>query len=210
MTISKDDFIKLLPSIYGDDVFYNALFTAIANVFNNALDAITAIKNEFFFDTMVFMVPIYERLMGLTIAASESLSVRRSRIKARWRNNGHNSVELLQNIADSWENGETKITLGGNNYLKIKNIRKMKVSALRCHKVADFITNNSFKGLRLVCMFISKIGSPSDLDVLKKELETAKPAHIPIIYKFKYLFVKDVRKMKINELRSQLIGNFAK
>ena len=210
MTISKNDFIKLLPSLYADDAFVNDLFTSISTVFNNAFDIINAVKAEMFFNTMVYLIPFYEKWMRLTVATSTTLENRRSRIKARWQNNGKNSVELLQNIADCWENGKTKITLGGQ-YLKIKDIHNvLTVNQFQTKKVEEFANTNSSSCLSLIVKFISNIGVPADLESLKKELEIARPAHIPIFYRFKYLLVRDVHNvMTVNQLQNHKIDDFA-
>lgn len=105
--ITKNDFISLLHKLQSEDKFVNDLFTSVGFVVNKALDAITAIKNEMYFDTMVYLVPYYEKIMQISPRADQTLTDRRSQIKARWLSRGHNSITLLQNVLNSWLNGET-------------------------------------------------------------------------------------------------------
>lgn len=105
--ITKNDFIKLLPQIYGEDTFINDLFTSVATVINKISDGIIAVKNEFYFDTMVNLIPYYERIMQITPREDQTLDDRRTVIKARWLSKGQNTITLLQNVLNQWKNGET-------------------------------------------------------------------------------------------------------
>lgn len=208
--ITKDDFISLLHKLYSGDTFINDLFSSIATAFNKINEAITSIKNEMFFDTMLQKLPYYEKMMNFIATSSQYLDDRRSRVRARWQNKGHNSVQLLQSIANSWKNGATEITLGGQ-YLKVKDIHNvLTINQLQTKKLEEFASNNSPSYLSLIVKFVSNIGIPTDLENLKKELEIARPAHIPIFYKFKYLLVRDIHNvMTVNELQSHKINDFA-
>ena len=208
--ITKDDFINLLHNLYSGDTFVNDLFSSIATVFNKFDEAINTIKNELFFDTMIQKLPYFENMMKFIATSSQSLDDRRSRVRARWQNKGHNSVQLLQNIANSWKNGATEVTLGGQ-YLKIKDIHNvLTVNQFQTKKVEEFANTNSSSCLSLIVKFISNIGVPADLESLKKELEIARPAHIPIFYRFKYLLVRDVHNvMTVNQLQNHKIDDFA-
>jgi hypothetical protein len=67
-----------------------------------------------------------------------------------------------------------------------------------------FFTNG-----RIQVKFVGEYGVPSDLDSLKSELNKSKPAHLAIDYLFKYLLVKDVHNMTVNELQLTTINKFA-
>ena len=108
--MDKYSFIDLLHNFYRNDPFINDLFTAIAYVINNVSSAVDALKGELYFDTMVYMIPVYEAIMKITPLSSQSLDDRRTVIQARWLSMGHNDITLLQNIANIWKNGETVVT----------------------------------------------------------------------------------------------------
>lgn len=105
--ITKNDFINLLHKLYSGDNFVKDMFSAVANAINKIYDTIAAVKNEMFFDTMVYLVPYYEKIMKISTRADQSLADRRTVIKARWQSNGHNSIVLIQNVLNQWINGET-------------------------------------------------------------------------------------------------------
>lgn len=117
-SIIPTTFIKLLHNLYWADTFVNALFTSITAVTNKIYNAIYAIKNEFYFDTMVYLVPYYERIMQITPRSDQSLDDRRTVIKARWLSKGNNTLALLQNVLNQWKNGETTVEFV-NGKLKI-------------------------------------------------------------------------------------------
>lgn len=68
----------------------------------------------------------------------------------------------------------------------------------------------SFTDGKINVKFNSIMGVPLDLTNLKTALETAKPAHLAIIYLFKYLLVKDIHNvMTLNQLSQTKLSNFA-
>lgn len=108
--MDKSSFISLLHRFYQKDVFVNDIFSAVVIVVNSIVSAITALKGELYFDTMVFMIPVYETMMKIIPLSSQSLDDRRTVIQARWCSTGHNNIALLQNVANIWQNGETIVT----------------------------------------------------------------------------------------------------
>lgn len=101
---------QLIQKLHKDDResnFVNALFTAIYNKMAEVNNYVAGLKNEFFFDTLtLFSITAYERLMKITPFAGASVEDRRSAIRARWRANGKNTVALIQDVCNSWQNGE--------------------------------------------------------------------------------------------------------
>ena len=101
---------QLINKLHKDDResnFVNVLFTAIYNKMAEINNYITGLQNEFFFDTLtLFSITAYEKLMKITPFAGASVEDRRSAIRARWRANGKNTVALIQDVCNSWRNGE--------------------------------------------------------------------------------------------------------
>ncbi|MBY9080987.1 YmfQ family protein [Paenibacillus sp. HN-1] len=57
--------------------------------------------------------------------------------------------------------------------------------------------------------FIDTLGIPPNLDDLKAAIEEIKPAHMAVEYKYRYLLVREVNVMKINNLQATKMSNFA-
>lgn len=71
--------------------------------------------NDMFFDTCSEdMLEYYENECGLKPLASQSLADRRSAVIARWCSENRCSLEMMQDVADAWNNGKTNITYNGS------------------------------------------------------------------------------------------------
>ena len=101
---------ELINKLHKDDrksKFVQNLFGAIYDFLISVNNFIIGLKNEFFFDTLTdFSASAYERLMDIKSFAGASIEDRRSAIRARWRANGKNTIALIQDICNSWQNGE--------------------------------------------------------------------------------------------------------
>ena len=54
----------------------------------------------------------------------------------------------------------------------------------------------SFTGGKIHVSFTGAYGVPADLDGLKAALEEAKPAHLALVYAFRYLLIRDIHDVK--------------
>lgn len=62
----------------------------------------------------------------------------------------------------------------------------------------------------LIIRFNSIYGIPETLDIVKRELDNIKPAHLGIEYRFAYLLIKDVhKKMTLEEIENVTLDKFA-
>ena len=105
--ISLKELINKLQRNDRKSVFVQVLFGAIYNKMTEIYNYISGLKNEFFFDTLTeFSAKSYEKLMKITPYANANIEDRRSAIRARWRANGKNTILLIQDICNSWQNGE--------------------------------------------------------------------------------------------------------
>ena len=90
---------------------------------------------------------------------------------------------------------------------------KGKVDIKLIQAVADAWENGKvevdFIGGKIQATFTSGYGIPKDLKGLEIALDEIKPAHIPIYYLFRYLLVKNVNAMTIEELQTHSINEFA-
>ena len=58
--------------------------------------------------------------------------------------------------------------------------------------------------------FTGEFGIPNDLDGLKNAIENTKPAHLAVIYAFRYLLIKDIHNvLTIDEMQALKTNQFA-
>lgn len=81
--------------------------------FNNKLESTL---NQFFIDTADFTLERWEKDLGLDINNNLNIEYRRSRIKARLRGQGTVTIKLIENVAESFSNGEVAVTEDNPNY----------------------------------------------------------------------------------------------
>lgn len=99
--------------------FANDIFSAIHKKVSEVSSFVETLKGEFFFDTLTISLKAYEKLMKITPQADATIDERRSAIRARWRANGKNSMKLIQDVCDSWENGRCEANfIGGKLQIK--------------------------------------------------------------------------------------------
>ncbi len=143
---------------------------------NTIGEVIEDIHANLFFDTMTWRADLLAQQMKIKFEPNLTQIEKNSIIEARWKSEGKCDVDLLQNICDSWENGEIDVGFI-DGHIKIK--------------------------------FVNKFGVPTDLTSLKKAIEQAKSCHLVVDYLFKYILIKDIENMTIEQLEQQKIENFA-
>lgn len=58
--------------------------------------------------------------------------------------------------------------------------------------------------------FVDTIGAPPNLDDLKAAIEEIKPAHLQVVYEYKYLLINQIHQtMTINELQARKLSDFS-
>lgn len=60
-------------------------------------------------DRATWGLDLYEREAGIKIDYNRGYEERRAGIKAKWRSSGKADIYLLQQVADSWQNGTVKV-----------------------------------------------------------------------------------------------------
>ena len=100
------ELINKLHKYERGSVFVNDLFSAIFAVIESVDKMVEEIKNEFFFDTITIGLKAYEKLLKIQPSVNATINERRSAIRAKWRANGKNTIKLIQDICNSWDNGE--------------------------------------------------------------------------------------------------------
>lgn len=89
-----------------------------------------------------------------------------------------------------------------------------KVDIALLQSVADSWRNGEitvrFEEGKIKIDFVSLFGIPDGLDSLQAALDDVKPAHLAIVYAFRYLLIKDIHGVKtISEMQQTKLNQFA-
>lgn len=121
----------------------------------------------------------WEQELGLPTVAGKPDSERRSRILSKLRGMGTVTVNLMEVIAEAYDNGDIELIDHPEDYY-------------------------------FIIKFISHLGVPPNLADVMEALEEAKPAHLEVVYEYKYLLIKDIHEvMTINEIQTHPLTDFA-
>ena len=89
-----------------------------------------------------------------------------------------------------------------------------KVDILLLQAVADAWRNGSidvgFVDGKIYVQFVGEFGIPDDLESLQEALDNTKPAHLAIVYIFRYLLIKDIHEvLTIDQMQALPLNRFA-
>ena len=129
-------------------------------------------------DTATWGIVYWEREYGVTPQATDTLDDRRSRVKAKLRAPQTVTAAMLENLTDSYINGQSEVTELPRQY-------KVKIR------------------------FNGEYGVPANLESLTAALLEVLPSHVVYEYLYRYLLVREVHGMTINELQSHTLHDFA-
>lgn len=175
--MTKDELVGNLHKLYREDPWINELFNSAGITLDNIYAAIEDLKNQYWFDTMTWAIPVVENMLQFKTDSYAVIEDRRSQLEARWKSNGKADIYLLQAVANSWKNGDVTV---------------------------------SFVNGKIQVAFVGEFGVPKDLTGLQKALDDVKPAHLALVYSFRYLLIKDIHNvMTINQLQTTKLNLFA-
>ena len=129
-------------------------------------------------DTATWGIVYWEREYGVTPQATDTLDDRRSRVKAKLRAPQTVTAAMLENLTDSYINGQSEVT-------ELPREHKVKIR------------------------FNGEYGVPTNLASLTGALLEVLPSHVVYEYLYRYLLVREVHSMTINELQSHTLHDFA-
>ena len=129
-------------------------------------------------DTATWGIVYWEREYGVTPQATDTLDDRRSRVKAKLRAPQTVTAAMLENLTDSYINGQSTVT-------ELPREHKVKIR------------------------FNGEYGVPANLASLTGALLEVLPSHVVYEYLYRYLLVREVHGMTINELQSHTLHDFA-
>ncbi len=106
MNINKAYIISTIHRLYREDPWVNQLYNAAGLKLEEIEALLDEIFSNNFFDTATEdALEYFEYELGITPGAGDTLKQRRQAIRAAWVGSGKATLELLQKVADSWENG---------------------------------------------------------------------------------------------------------
>lgn len=129
-------------------------------------------------DTATWGIVHWEREYGITPQATDTLDDRRSRVKAKLRAPQTVTAAMLENLTDSYINGQSTVT-------ELPREHKVKIR------------------------FNGEYGVPANLASLTGALLEVLPSHVVYECLYRYLLVREVHGMTINELQSHTLHDFA-
>lgn len=174
-----DDMLQSLPVAYRRDAWVIALLGAVQTVDDGQRDAAREAADQLFLDSMTYVLPVEERIAGLTPGTGDTVEERRSVLQAKWRSaTGICNVDMIQRVCDAWENGEVEV---------------------------------DYKPGEIILRFVGAYGVPTEqaLAALQAAVLEVIPAHLAVQYLYRYLLVREVHGMTINELQSHTLHDFA-
>lgn len=104
-----DKLLKLLHKIYRADKFIKDFISGVDFCLSKINKVITRLNSLLHFNRLDEEgCAFWEDKLKIT-NTNKSIPDRQAKIRAKWLASTHNCIELLQNVCDSWKNGETSI-----------------------------------------------------------------------------------------------------
>lgn len=116
----KQAMLNALHRLYRTDPWINQIFSAIGVELDAVESELDRIYDDEFFDTLSEKAVLrYERDLAITPKFGQTLEDRRSMIRAKWIGSGKVTLEMMQEVANSWKNGAIALEfVGGRIHVK--------------------------------------------------------------------------------------------
>lgn len=116
---SKEYMLKTLHKLYRSDKWVNELFNAVGLNLDNLSKAVDEVYNNTYFDICSEKaLEKHEQELAISYKIKPPLEDRRAVVRSRWIGSNKVSLPLLQEVADSWKHGLTKL-LFENGRIKV-------------------------------------------------------------------------------------------
>lgn len=102
-----------LPRYYGESKIVNGLLDVESVEFDMLQQSVQDVLNQFFISTATWGLDRWEKLAGIPTIRTNSYEQRRQVLQARLRGVGTVRVELIQNLAAAYSNGNVEVNEGG-------------------------------------------------------------------------------------------------
>ena len=114
--MDKSTLLGNMPSYYVTSLVVDNINNANAIELTTFKNSIIETLNQFFIETATYTLPKYERELGIEVNNSLDYYTRRSRLKSKLRGQGTVTIKLIENVAESFMNGEVNIIEDNANY----------------------------------------------------------------------------------------------
>lgn len=105
----QDKLLGFQHRCYRDDPWLRAIYQMAGGVLDQLeLDLVQLNANRFF-DGLTFALPVWERILGLSPQAEQTMDERRAAVRAKWLTAKKSDRALLQAIADGWQPGAVQV-----------------------------------------------------------------------------------------------------
>ncbi|WMI81607.1 YmfQ family protein [Anaerotignum sp. MB30-C6] len=108
--------IGYLPEDYKKSASVVQLQDAIQGEWDNLDQAVEALEEQLFIDTATWGIGYWESVCGITQNLSKDIQLRRSAVKAKLRGTGTTTVAMIQNVSESFVNGEVAVVEHNDQY----------------------------------------------------------------------------------------------
>lgn len=108
--------MELLPPYYENSPESKILQEAMESKLQHSRQAMVETLEQMNVDTATWGLSLWERLLGLETDATKQNDYRRSRIKSKLRGAGTTTAQMIQNLAESFSNGQVEVIERNGEY----------------------------------------------------------------------------------------------
>jgi hypothetical protein len=108
--------IDYLPEDYRKSAVVVQLQEAIQGEWDSLDQAVDALEEQLFIEMATWGVDYWEKVYGITPNLSKSMDYRRSAVKAKMRGTGTTTVAMIQNVSESFVNGQVAVEEHNEEY----------------------------------------------------------------------------------------------
>ena len=110
--------LQSLPTAYRRDAWVVALLGAVQAVDEGQREAAREAAAQLMLDEMTFILPVEERIAGLTPGTGDAVEERRSVLQAKWLSSaGKCDLEQLKTICGAWQGVAAQVDYDAAQYL---------------------------------------------------------------------------------------------
>ncbi|MDR6883802.1 putative phage tail protein [Bacillus sp. 3255] len=170
--------LEALPDMYEEIQEARALMQTEGVEIDDLNGSLDDAINQAIVDRATWGLSYWEDFLGIKTDISKPYAQRRSVIKSKIRGTGTVTVELLQKVVSSYQNGTIEVTQNPALY-------------------------------QITINFSGFLGAPPNMEDVRAAIEAIKPAHLVVVYKFRYLSIAEVEVMTIYEIEHTTLDHLA-
>jgi len=110
------DLVNYVPEFITQSPTFSALYNEEQSEVNTVNTDALDLQNQCFVDTSTWGISDWESFYGIPININNKINYRRSNVLAKIRGRGTSTVTLVQNVANSYENGQVQVIEDATHY----------------------------------------------------------------------------------------------